>query len=123
MFTVRLEEQRVDRFAELFAESLPAGADEIYAELGVTRQEALRLPLQIGELRQVVEEGEVAGYAWIELRERTLHVHALLLEPEFRGVGLTTRVLDDLEDEFGDRIDDVAPADEHPGLFVVRKLP
>lgn len=123
MFTVQLEEQRVDRFVELFAESLPADADGIYAELGLTREEALRLPLQIGELRQVVEDGEIAGYAWIELRERTLHVHALLLEPELRGAGLATRVLDDLEAEFGDRIDELAQVDELPGRFVVRKLP
>jgi ribosomal protein S18 acetylase RimI-like enzyme len=107
MFTVQLEEQRFDRFAELFTEFMPPNADAVYAELGLTRQEAAELPLQIGELRQVIEEGEVAGYVWIELRERTLHVHALLLEPEFRGQGLGARVLADLEDEFCDRIDEV----------------
>lgn len=107
MFTVPLEEERIDRFAELFAETMPPNADEIYAELGLSPEEAARLPLQIGELRQVVEEGEVAGYAWIELREPTLHVHALLLEPGFRGRGLGARVLDDLEDEFADRIEEL----------------
>ena len=106
MFTVRLDEQRLARFSELFAESMPPDA-EVYAELGLTAEQAARLPLQIGELRQVVDDGEVAGYAWIELRERTLHVHALLLEPEFRGLGLAGRVLDDLVDEFGDRADEV----------------
>ena len=107
MFTVPLEEERIDRFAELFAETMPPNADEIYAELGLSPEEAARLPLQIGELRQVVEEGEVAGYAWIELRETTLHVQALLLEPEFRGRGLGPRVLDDLEDEFADRVAEI----------------
>jgi len=116
MFTVRLEDERIDRFAELFAETLPPNADELYAELGLSPEEAARLPLQIGELRQVVEDGEVAGYVWIELRNSTLHVHALLLEPQFRGRGLGARVLDDLEDEFADGIDEielgVEPANE-----------
>ena len=104
MFTVRLEEQLIDRFAELFAETMPPDADAIYAELGLTAGQAARLPLEIGDLRQIVEAGEVAGYVWIELRDETLHVHALLLEPDFRGRGLGAQVLAELEDEFRDRI-------------------
>ena len=46
---------------------------------------------QVAELRQVDDDGSVAGYVWIEVRERTLHVHALLLEEEFRGRGLGGR--------------------------------
>lgn len=141
MFTVRLEEERFDRFSELFAESMPANADEIYGELGLTREEAARLPREIGELRQVVDGGAVAGYLWLELRERTLHVHALLLEPEFRGRGIGARVLEELEDEFRARCDElelgVLPANERAlhlyeragfertgdrlGFFVLRK--
>ena len=90
----------MDRFAELWAETMPADAERIYAELGLTADQVARLPREVGELREVEEDGEVAGYAWIELRERTLHVHALLLEPEFRGRGIGARVLHGLEDEF-----------------------
>jgi ribosomal protein S18 acetylase RimI-like enzyme len=141
MFTARLEEQRFERFAELFAESMPPDADRIYAELGLTQEEAARLPQQIGELRQIVEQGEVVGYLWIELRDETLHVHALLLEPASRGRGFGARVLADLEDEFRDRIEEVElgvlpeneralalyehagfeSIDERHGFFVMRK--
>jgi ribosomal protein S18 acetylase RimI-like enzyme len=103
----RLKEERFPRFSELFAEFMPPDADSVYAELGLTAEEAARLPHEVGELRQVELDGPVAGYVWIELRERTLHVHALLLEPEYRGVGLGARVLAELEDEFGERIDEV----------------
>jgi ribosomal protein S18 acetylase RimI-like enzyme len=97
----------MDRFAELWAETMPADADRIYAELGLTPERVAELPHEIGELREVEEDGAVAGYAWIELRERTLHVHALLLEPEFRGHGIGGRVLSELEDEFRGRIEEI----------------
>ncbi|HXH97697.1 MAG TPA: GNAT family N-acetyltransferase [Gaiellaceae bacterium] len=103
----RLDEERFPRFSELFAAFMPPDADSVYAELGLTPEEAARLPREVGELRQVELDGPVAGYVWIELRERTLHVHALLLEPEYRGVGLGARVLAELEDEFGERADEV----------------
>jgi ribosomal protein S18 acetylase RimI-like enzyme len=102
-----LDDSRYARFWELFEESMPPDADGVYGSLGVTREEAERLPREVGELRQVEAGGEVAGYAWIEVRERVLHVHALLLEPGFRGRGLGAEVLGGLEDELGGRIDEV----------------
>lgn len=82
-----LEEERYRRFAELFAESMPPETEAVYAQLGLTPERAERLPREVGELRQIEEGGQVAGYLWLELRERTLHVHALLLEEAFRGHG------------------------------------
>jgi ribosomal protein S18 acetylase RimI-like enzyme len=102
-----LEEQRLPRFSELFAEFMPPGADEIYAELGLAPEEAARLPREVGELRQLDEDGQVGGYVWLELRERTLHVHALLLEEGFRGRGIGGNVLAALEEEFRGRADEV----------------
>ena len=95
------------RFAELWAETMPADAERIYAELGLTAEEVARLPYEVGELREVEDGGEVGGYVWIELRDRTLHVHALLLEPQFRGRGIGGRVLAGLEEEFRGRIDEM----------------
>lgn len=111
----------MDRFAELWAETMPADAERIYAELGLNAEEVARLPHEIGELREVGEDGAVAGYAWIELRERTLHVHALLLEPECRGRGIGGRVLSELEDEFRGRADAIELGVE-PGNEPARRL-
>ena len=102
-----LDEERLSRFSQLFAESMPPDADELYAELGLTPEEAARLPREVGELRQVEEDSDVFGYVWVEARERTLHVHALLLEEEFRGRGLGGFVLAALEDEFREAVDAV----------------
>jgi len=111
----------MDGFAELWAETMPTDAERIYAELGLTADEMARLPYEVGELREVEEDGDVAGYAWIELRGRTLHVHALLLEPEFRGRGIGGRVLRELEDEFSNRVDEVELGVE-PGNVPAQRL-
>ena len=136
-----LEDDRSARFAELFAESMPPNADEIYDELGLTTELAAKLPRTVGELRQIEEDGHVAGYVWLEHRERTLHIHALLLEEAFPGRGLGARVLAELENEFCSRIDDVElgvlpenrravalyersgfqPIDERLGFLIMRK--
>ena len=97
----------MDRFAELWAETMPADAERIYAELGLSAERVAALPREIGELRPLEEGDATAGYAWLELRERTLHVHALLLEPEYRGRGIGGRVLAELEDEFRARVDEI----------------
>jgi GNAT superfamily N-acetyltransferase len=97
----------MDRFAELWAETMPADAEPIYAELGLTADEVAQLPHEIGELRTVEEDGATAGDVWLELRGPALHVHALLLEPRFRGRGIGGRVLSELEDEFPGRIDQI----------------
>jgi len=97
----------MERFAELFAEAMPSDAQRLYAELGLTPERVAELPHEVGELRAVEDDGTTAGYVWLELRERTLHVHALLLEPEFRRHGIGGRVLSELEDEFRGRVDEI----------------
>jgi ribosomal protein S18 acetylase RimI-like enzyme len=97
----------MERFAELFAEAMPPDAERLYAELGLTPERVAELPHEVGELRTVEDGSATAGYVWLELRERTLHVHALLLEPQFRGRGIGGRVLAGLEDEFRGRVDEL----------------
>lgn len=112
------------RFAELFEEFMPPDADDVYAELGLTPEDAVRLPREVGELRELDLDGRVAGYVWLEVRERTLHVHALLLEEEYRGLGLGARVLAELEDGLRGRVDEVELGvlpDNEPALALYEK--
>ncbi len=100
-----LEAGGYERFWSLFQESMSAGVDEFVAGLGISREEYERLPQEIGELRQIESDGETAGYLWLEVRGRELHVHALLLEPEHRGRGLGGRALESLVDTYTDEVD------------------
>ena len=59
-----LDESRYTRFWELFQESMPPDADGVYESVGVTPEQAERLPREIGELRQIETGGDVAGFAW-----------------------------------------------------------
>jgi ribosomal protein S18 acetylase RimI-like enzyme len=105
-----LEDGRYGAFWRLFTGSLPPG---VGLDEGV--------PRTIGELRQVEVDGDVAGYLWLELRGRELHVHALLLEPAFRGRGVGGEALRAAIDEHRDRADAVELGVE-PGNARARAL-
>jgi len=47
----------------------------------------------VGQVWAVEIAGQVAGFYWIELRAEVLHIHALILRPEFQGQGIGTSIL------------------------------
>lgn len=100
-------EDELDGFLDLMrgeaAEYLGASA----RILGVPWGEFVRLFRSRGEVCCVESEGKDAGFFWVELRERTLHVHALILRPGFRGRGMAGRLLRHLEQEYRERADQV----------------
>lgn len=100
-----LESGRYDEFWSLFQQAMPADADEVVARLGIEPGEYERLPREIGELRQIQGDRDTTGYVWLEVRGRELHVHALLLRPEYRGLGLGGRVLESLVKTYRDDVD------------------
>jgi ribosomal protein S18 acetylase RimI-like enzyme len=116
-----LDPSRFEEFWSLFQESLTASADEAAALLGLSREEYERLPHEVGELRQVEVGGAVAGFVWLEIRARELHLHALLLLPAFRGRGLGRRVLAALAERYDDEVDAFELGVE-PGNAAARRL-
>jgi ribosomal protein S18 acetylase RimI-like enzyme len=50
----------------------------------------------LGEVQAIYQDDQLAGFYWTELREHTLHLHGLILKPEFRGQGIGTAVLNKL---------------------------
>ena len=116
-----LDPDRYGEFRSLFEQAMPADVDEVLAALGLTREEYERLPPETGELRQVETDGGTAGYVWLEVRGRELHLHALLLRPEQRGRGLGGRVLQSLIDDYGDAVD-VVELGVEPGNVAARTV-
>lgn len=46
-----------------------------------------------GEVIGILQDGEEAGFYWIEERESVVHLHALIVAPNFRGQGIGTAAL------------------------------
>jgi len=94
-------------FLRRFEESFAGGMEPVLEATGMTRAELEEAMRTTGEIRAVAVDGEDAGSVWLELRGRTLHLHALLLDSAFRGRGVGRTVLEQLGDEFRDRADEL----------------
>ncbi|HXR12337.1 MAG TPA: GNAT family N-acetyltransferase [Gaiellaceae bacterium] len=94
-------------FLRRFEESFAGGMEAVLAAMGMARDELEEAMRATGEIRAVVVDGEDAGSIWLELRDRTLHLHALLLDLAFRERGIGTRVLGMIEDEYRGRADEL----------------
>ena len=110
-----------DEFWSLFQQAMPANADEVVAGLGIDPEEYERLPRETGELRQIRCGGDTTGYVWLEVRGRELHVHALLLRPEYRGRGLAGRLLELLVTMYREEVD-VVELGVEPGNIAARTV-
>ena len=100
---------------------MPADAPEVLAELGLAPGEFETVAHVVGEVRQLELDGSVAGYVWLEVRDREQHVHALVLEEAFRGRGLGGRALELLLAEHAGNVD-VAELGVEPGNAAARSL-
>lgn len=58
----------------------------------------------LGEVHAIYKDTRLAGFYWTEHREDTLHLHGLILKPEFRGQGIGTAVLTKLSDGFSGKV-------------------
>lgn len=73
--------------------------------LGITWPEFEQLYASRGEVRTISAAGNTAGYCWIEPRGRELHLHAIFVRSAYRGKGVGTAILRDLEQEFRGKAD------------------
>lgn len=73
--------------------------------MGLFWEEYADLFRTVGEVSAIYSNNEMAGFYWIELRERTLHLHGLILYASFRSHGIGTQVLSCLKQEFAGRAD------------------
>jgi len=101
-----------DRFRRRFEAAFLGDMDAALEGLGVSRAELEAAMKETGDIRSIDVGGEDAGSAWLELRGSCVHVHALLLDPAFRGRGIGRRALDLVAEEFRGRADEIELAVE-----------
>jgi ribosomal protein S18 acetylase RimI-like enzyme len=59
----------------------------------------------VGAVYGIYQDGELAGFYWVELRETILHLHGLILRPEFQGQGIGAEVLSYLEVQYREHVE------------------
>lgn len=103
MVTLRIATQEEkQKFLNMFRKQLGKSERSALDYLGLSWDKLAELFVTIGEVRAVCENGEVTGFVWIELRETEVHVHAIVLDPQFRGRGIGRCVFQELEQEFSE---------------------
>lgn len=95
-----------DELLQMILDQLGGQSESTLAFLGLPRERLAQVYRTTGEVRVVQDDGADVGYVWIEERDRTLHVHAIILRPSARGRGIGTRVLQALRAEFSSRVDE-----------------
>jgi ribosomal protein S18 acetylase RimI-like enzyme len=92
-------------FLEWMREHMEDTVEAVMRFLDLTWDGFAELFDTVGEVRVICRGPTVAGFLWIERRNRELHVHGIILRPEFRGQGLGRSIFERLEEEFEGRVD------------------
>jgi len=73
--------------------------------MGADLDEFSQLFRTVGEVYGVYQDGALAGFYWVEVRETVLHLHGLILRPKFQGQGIGQAVLIYLEEQYFERVE------------------
>ena len=73
----------------------------------ITEKEFDNLFRTVGQVYCVYVDTQLAGFYWIEERERILHLHGLVLKTQFQGRGIGTQVLNKLASENKDGMSEI----------------
>ena len=95
------------RFLDWMREHMAGTVEAVMEFLDITWGGFVELFETVGEVRAVRDGDDLAGFVWIEVRDRDLHVHGIILRPEFRRRGIGAGILEDLEAEFAGKVDAV----------------
>ena len=97
--------EQVVEFLELLREEAWDYLEQTLALMGETWEHFVQIAQQVGKVFQVSQDGQPAGFYWIEERGKELHLHGIVVRAAFRGQGIGTAVLEKLREEYAGRMD------------------
>ena len=97
--------ERVVEFLELLREDARDYLDQTIALMGETWEHFVEIAQQVGMVYEVTQNGQSAGYYWIEERGKELHLHGIVVKAEFRGQGIGTAIFEKLREEYAGRME------------------
>ncbi len=96
-----------DELLRMILDQLGSRSANALTLLGLTPDESARIYRTTGEGRVVLDGERDVGYLWIEERDCTVHIHAIILQPGARGKGIGSRVIPGLATEFAPRVAEI----------------
>ena len=97
-----------DQYDALFQLMRSDAADYLQQTLELmkmTWEQFAELFRSVGKVTGIYQDGCLAGFYWIEEREKILHLHGLILDSRFQGKGIGTQVLKMLITRCQDQMD------------------
>ncbi len=91
--------EQYDGFLQLMRNHAADYLERTMELMQMTWQQFDHLFRTVGQVYGIYEDDQLAGFYWIEERERILHLHGLVLKGQFQGKGIGTQVLKMLETE------------------------
>lgn len=89
-----------DQFFDLMFEEEGNYLRQSLLQLNSSLEQFAALFQKVGKVYGVYSGLQVAGFYWIEEREKVLHLHALIIKADFQGQGIGTAILTHLVDEY-----------------------
>lgn len=94
-------------FLLMMRDEMSAYVDRTMEMMHMSWEEFAALFQSQGQVMCICEDEKPAGFYWIEVRERTLHLHALILLPGYRNRGIGSWVLKDLENQYRAQVEEI----------------
>ncbi len=92
--------EQYDDFFQLMAAESRDYLDTTLQLMGADWDRFAQLFRTVGQVCSIYSEDGCAGFYWVEVRDAVLHLHGLILRPEFQGKGIGRQVLADLEAQY-----------------------
>lgn len=101
------EAEQFEEFLQMFRENAESYIDDVLDLMDMDWGQFVQIFRTLGRIDCVYDDDECAGFYWTEKRDRTLHLHALILKDEFQGKGIGSQVLDKLLEDCVGEIDSI----------------
>ena len=82
-----------DNLLSLMREHMADRLERTLQLMGLTPEQFVELYHTRGEVRTLRHRGTVAGFFWCDGRDRELHLHAIFVLPDRRGLGIGSALL------------------------------
>ena len=99
--------EQYDQFMQLMHEEAREYLQSTLELMQISQKQFDHLFRTLGEVHGVYEDQRLAGFYWIEQRERVLHLHALILKLQHQSKGMGSQVLEVLSSRYRGMVDSI----------------